>query len=88
MGGSIVMGVIAGWFLMENPIKMDDLEVYPHFRKPQMKNNCSFVRVLRRICFPVSDPSGGSAWGDPCCLRFVSRLAMVPSGRVEKHMAR
>ena len=25
---------IAGWFMMENPIKMDDKWGYPHFRKP------------------------------------------------------
>lgn len=40
--------------------KMDDLEVYPHFRKPQMKNNCSFARVLRRVCLQMSQISHGT----------------------------
>jgi len=31
---------IAGWFRMENPMKMDDNWGYPHFRKPP--NLCAF----------------------------------------------
>ena len=35
MGVSIVMGVPPnGWFIRDNPIKMDDDWGYPYFRKP------------------------------------------------------
>ena len=31
---------IAGWFIMENPMKMNDEMSYPHFRKPPYVTQC------------------------------------------------
>ena len=51
-GGFPEMGVLqTGWFLRENPIKMNENWGYPYFRKPPCMNitiSCHFPSHLRQ----------------------------------------
>ena len=56
-----------GWFLKDNPIKMDDDWGCPHFRKPP--NMVDIVSqknpaVSFQGCVPLSEPPSGSVGGE------------------------
>ena len=55
MGLPVVMvhmgvSIIAGWFVRENPIQMDDDWGYPHFRKPPY---IPLLHIIAIICYYI-----------------------------------